>query len=113
MWINKLWKWLSSTQTNQTSSPIQQKDLDLLRSEIATLKSQMRDVQSLVLEAIDLTGGSGWVQTVQNAIMQLDDRIEEVRLTVNRHQENFNTLAEEIEDSEEMFEVRITEDKPN
>ena len=72
----------------------------------------MKDVQILVLEAIDLTGGTGWTKTVQNAIMHLDDRVERVEGIVIKHQQQLEETAE-IDLNEPVFIIETKTDKSN
>ena len=62
-----------------------------------SLEQQVQDMQDIVLEVVRLTGGEGWTQTVQNAISQLDDRLDHHHTAIMHHQKAFKALTEQEE----------------
>lgn len=61
------------------------------------MEKELLDIQDLSLSTADIIPGEGWPSTIHNAIMQLDNRIEQLKSVVIQHQQNFSVLAEEKE----------------
>ena len=64
-------------------------------AQIQLLKRELKDVSDLVLETADMTGGPGWPATIQNAIMQLDQRLDMLKSVMIQHQQNFEQIEQE------------------
>lgn len=55
-----------------------------------------------ISELSSMSGGPGWVQTVQNAIMKLDDRLEGLETVVIQHHDNLSIIVEERQQLQEL-----------
>lgn len=69
----------------------------LMSNQIEETRKELRALQDFTLEVVDLTGGPGWVHTIQQAIMQLDRRLDELHHVAVQHQHNFDAIAAEKE----------------
>jgi len=70
-----------------------QQQVNLLHKQLQETSHELAHVRDLALETVDMTGGPGWVHTIQNAVMQLDIRIDSLKSVMLVHQEQFEILA--------------------
>lgn len=72
-----------------------QSQVSMTMVEIRAIKEELEEIKELALDTVDMTGGPGWVQVIQNAVMQLDKRLDSFRDVIIQHQQNFEVLAEQ------------------
>lgn len=79
-----------------------------IASDVATLQENQKKIVELVNILAKHSGGEGWVPTVQNAIMNLNSRIESMGEVVQHHQE---TLQEMFDDDQHLVELALSTEK--
>ena len=85
----------------------QQEALEEIFNRLNDIEGHLQGLDDLVLEIVDMTGGVGWTSVIQNAILQLDDKIDSMRTVLIKHQENFEMIVGTEDDSEEGFVVKV------
>ena len=66
------------------------------------LALELDDCRDTIALTQTMTGGPGWTLTMQNALGNLDKRLEEMTSVVVRHQQNLNVIVAEREQLAEM-----------
>lgn len=99
MWIKTLLKFIIQKIINFLTFPF---FLIYFSKKIKDIEKQLEDVQDLTLDTIEIVPPKGWSNTIQNAIMNLDNRLETLSLVLQQHQKNFNVLANEREKLEKI-----------
>jgi len=74
----------------------------ILNHQYEELHKEITEAKQQAMEIASLTGGPGWTQTVQNAVMQLNNRLENMENVVVQHQQNLSVIAEERKQLEEL-----------
>lgn len=69
--------------------------IDLLSSQITMLHDHLDALDQVVLKLVEIGGGEGWTQTVQNAIKHLDTRVGNVEIVANACAQLFEKLTED------------------
>lgn len=102
MWIKALFRWLLPLNLGHVLFPIPPTATEVLEKKIEKLEAQIKDVQDLSLNTVDIVPGKGWEKTIENAVMNIDNRLDTLSLVLQQHQKNFNVLANEREKLEEI-----------
>jgi hypothetical protein len=70
---------------------------ELIKKDLNTIREQIQILAENDQALAEMSGGEGWPETIQNAIMNLDNRLEEQKQVLVRHQYNFDQIITEIE----------------
>lgn len=67
---------------------------DLVKAQIET-KEHLYVLANTLKHIDDQTGGKGWIQMVQNAIMQLDSRLDSLKGVLHHHQQTIESISQQ------------------
>jgi prefoldin subunit 5 len=76
---------------------MRQGEIDSLQNEVSSLQRSVVALNTVVSQLIDESGGSGWTETIQNAISNLDNRIDALASATMVHQAELEKIAEDKE----------------
>ena len=77
----------------------QQAEVALMKQQIIQMRQELTKIKAAIIEVSSATGGDGWVESMQNAVQGLDNKIDVLWNTAQAHHE----VIEDLKESREQF----------